>query len=561
MQTEKAQIGILRGGNPRNPFALYVTEILEIEGYSYQLVDIPEDAVDLLIVPDITLSEEQLSSVLAFAGLGGNLLCLRPNPKLHPLFGLKGDTPPYTWADRYAVLEDETRLQFHGPADLLHLAGAETVATLLPELDTVWGRHPAVVRLEEGGRRAAFTFDIARSTVLFHQGRADQASDGSNPDPDGDGMFKPNDLYINHLDPRCKHLPQADIWQDVFVRLLDWLTEKTAPLPRLWRFPDAEPALAFFNGDSDASTPRDLALGFETAERYGSKYTLYLKTDGFETLSPVEVQELNGKGHEVGLHPWLKATPTIPEFRHHLIKEYAGFQKRYGYVPATVRNHSLIIAGWVDTPAIYQEIGVRMDLNVYPARCFQSGYQSGSGLPVKYMNLRGETLDFYQQATLAADDTMLTVKCDLPAHTIDGAIQFSIRLLDLIQHRYHSVYQPCFHPIHFRTTNLKTLPWYEAMQEEVRSRKIRSVNGREWCSFNDARRSVQMQKWGKGWRLSSQQAVSGLTILWPESVRRVCRTGVSQPLQKVRFGGREANAQILMVNAEESIMLEAEWNP
>lgn len=561
MRAERAQIGVMVGANRRNPFALYATELLESAGFSYALVDLPRADLDLLVVPDIVLSDERLEAVSAFAEAGGSVLALRPAPALRSLFGLRGETPAQTLADRYARLPDGVCVQFHGPADLLESAGAETLAPLLPEIDAAGSAHPAVVRAEAGGRRAAFTFDPARSAVLFHQGRADQAGDGPNPDPDGDGMFKPNDLFVNHLDPRCKHLPQADLWLDLLTGLIDWLTEARAPVPRLWRFPDAAPAVAFFNGDSDASTPEDLALGFDTAARFGSKYTLFLKTDGFDTLSPSDAAGLRASGHEIGLHPWLHGTPTVPEFRDHLVREYDGFRQRYGYVPASVRNHSLIIAGWVDTPAIFQQIGVRMDLNVYPARRFQSGFQSGSALPTRPMTAQGERLDIYQQATLTADDTMLTDKCALPAHTIDGAIRHSVALLDALVERYHGVYQPCFHPVHFRSTRLQTLPWYEAMHDAVRSRGLPGVNGTEWSAFNDARRSVTVERDATGWRVSTRRAVRGLTLLWPTRVAKVVADGASARLTTIDAGAGDARAHVLDLTPDVPVRLEASWSP
>jgi len=558
---KSAQITVLEGAHPRNPFPMYIAEILETEGFCYRLANLPDPRADLLIVPHIELSSGQCEAIRVYAGEGGNVLGLRPPPELFSLFGLQEDGPArFTWADRYLRLRDDTVLQFHGPADLLKVAGAETLAALQSGFEDAPDDHPAVVRLEDGGRRAAFTFDLARCCVLFHQGRLDQAGDGPNPDPDGDGMFKPNDLFVNYLDPRCKLIPQADVLQDLLVELIYWLTEKASPIPRLWHFPHAQPALAFITGDSDWAPAQDLYLAFETAQSFGVPYTLYLMTENYPTLPPEGVESLQKAGHDIGLHPWHSPTPTVPQFREHLMREYEGFRERYGYLPATVRNHSCIIAGWVDTPDIYREIGLRMDLNPYSIRGFQYGYLTGTGLPVRYMDLQGRLIDFYQQSTLTSDDCMLEAKSQLPPHTVDGAIAASLKLLDDLCQKYHGVYQPCFHPVRLRSYPPPAIEWFRAMLEAIRSRRLLSLNGQEWCAFNDARRAVRIEKEGSVWKLKSPNRVSGLTLLWPEQVRTVAIDGQRYPLQRVGWGGVEAGWVKVDVSAGQDRMMEVlEW--
>ncbi len=161
------------------------------------------------------------------------------------LFGLDSEGKPYAWSDRYLRMQDGTVLQYHGPASLLNLAGAEAVASLQPEFD--WPK--SLSRGYEVQRRAAgsFAFDLTRSVVLSHQGRSDQASDGPNRNTDGDGAFRMNNLFINHLDPRCKMIPQADVLQDLFVEMIYWATERVSPIPRIWHFPHEQPAVAFMS--------------------------------------------------------------------------------------------------------------------------------------------------------------------------------------------------------------------------------------------------------------------------------------------------------------------------
>lgn len=551
-----AQIGVLAGTNSLNPFAMYITEILETEGFCYQLTDSVTDGFDLLVIPDIRLSAKQQQDIADLARAGGNILCLHPSSELSALFGLKADgMMPFALADRYLRMRDGTVLQYHGPASLLEPAGAEALAYLERDFDSAESGHPAVVVYEDGGRRAAFLFDIARSAVLFHQGRADQASNGTNCDVDGDGCFRMNNLFINHLDPRLKMIPQADVLQDLLVKMIYWLTEKASPVPRIWHFPHAQPSIAFFNGDSDALSHADMELAFGTAETYGCKYTLYLMTNDFGVLPPDELRELCRNGHDVGVHPWAGRAPDIDEFSKCLKTTHQEFASRYGYVPATVRNHFVVAPGWVDTPRVLSDVGVRMDLNPYPTRDFQCGFITGSGLPVKLMTEGGTLIDHYQQCTIHADDAMLEDKCNLPAKSIDQAIETSVQLVNDMCRRYHGVYQVCFHPIRLQSCGVPTIEWYRAILEYVRSLEIPSVNGREWCYFNDARREVAIKSDGESWRLSASHAIDGLTVLWPERVRSVIVDGSVQGLESVNWGEVKANYMVLDLERDAEVSL------
>ena len=71
-------------------------------------------------------------------------------------------------------------LQFHGTADMYaEFGGRERVLAWIAGRD--WALpYPAIVTGSYGaGRFAVFTYDLATSTVLFHQGRRDQASTGA----------------------------------------------------------------------------------------------------------------------------------------------------------------------------------------------------------------------------------------------------------------------------------------------------------------------------------------------------------------------------------------------
>ncbi|MBI3922786.1 MAG: hypothetical protein HY318_15305 [Armatimonadetes bacterium] len=539
--SDKAQIGILRG-QPRNPFAFYVSEILAEEGFTYQWVE-KDFGGDVLILPSLWHTPEFVRDWVA---AGRNLLALRPPPDLLPLFGLRSEMPrPFTWSDRYLRRGEGKVLQYHGPADLLETAGCESVASLQPAYGEAPSSHPAVVRVEEGARRVAYTFDLAQSTVLFRQGRSDQASTGTNPDPDGDGVFRPGDFFVNFLDPRLKGIPQADLHIDLFLELIDWLAEKGTPIPRVWRFPFGQPCVAVLNGDSDGCAPGGLHLAFDLAEEHGARYSLYLMKEQFDSLSSKEVSDLKGRGHDVGLHPWHGSQPTVEEMRLGLLRDYSTFQDHYGYVPTNTRHHSVVTAGWTETQETLAQIGVRLDLNFCPGRGFQWGFINGSARSMRMSRADGTILDLYQHSTLTTDDGILTDKTGLPALSVDDAILLSERLIAQLHDDWQGVYLPYFHPIYFEENVPFTKAWYEAVLLSLRERGIPGLTGEAWVQFNDTRRRVSLHRHGEGWGVETPEGAQGLTLLLPERCREVTVDGQAQPLKAVNWGGTKGKCLVL----------------
>ena len=170
------------------------------------------------------------------------------------------------------VLADTDRirrlLQRNEPgAEVLAQGDAAAVALWLAPFLGQPSSFPAVVATAHGdGRAVIYTFDLAASTVRFHQGRPEQASTGAYPDYDSDGMYKANDLFVGCLDERLLDLPQADLHQDLFVRALEWLAPH--PLPRIWHFPGDAPAAALFDGDSDGMSRAQYEAAIAVADRH-----------------------------------------------------------------------------------------------------------------------------------------------------------------------------------------------------------------------------------------------------------------------------------------------------
>jgi hypothetical protein len=94
----------------------------------------------------------------------------------------------------------------------------------------------------------------------------------------------------------------------------------------------------------------------------------------------------------------------------------------------------------------------------------------------------------------------------------------------------------------------------------VRARNLRSVNGREWCDFNDARRTAQLERREADWQLRAERPIQGLTLLWPERVQGVCVNGQPCALQRVAWGGVAAKAMTVDVDPSKVLTLAARTN-
>jgi len=585
-----APVAVVLGPRAAHPFAGYVTEILDVEGFPWHRVfhergsgdadgnggnygGAPLEAREWTRAPVVVLgyvdaSPELVEAVLRYVYAGGGLLVLRPSPALAAGLGLRD-----TGADlisRYVEIHgsgplgagmDVPALQFHGRADLLVACGdGVQVAAHLAVCAGQPLPNPAVAFGRLGrGRWAAFTYDLAGSTVLFHQGRQDQASAGPVADADGDGKYAPNDLFVNHLDPALCRIPQADLHQDLFVRSLQWVAPPGPPLPRLWHFPHSARATAFFRGDGDRMTREDFDRTIAAADRHGVPFTTYLMLQDHAVVTPERADELRRNGHDFAQHAYTGRLPSPDEMRACLRDELAAFAHRYGETSVTYRGHSNVWVGWSEMARYLSENGVRLDTTFIPERFFAAGYLNGSGLPVRFVDGDGAIIDLYEQATLHTEPSLLTDKCFRAPLSVEEALAETIALADGAIDRYHTVYQPNFHPVYTRPGARSVLPWIEGLMAHCRARGFHFTNGRDWVRFNDARRSVTLDSLMfdphtgvQDFQLTAAVDVEGLTLALPCERDGLLLTGAS-------IDGESVAVDALPLEGQKHVLLSAKY--
>ncbi|MFA6470537.1 MAG: hypothetical protein WCU00_00740 [Candidatus Latescibacterota bacterium] len=508
---------ITDSGSP-NVFHKYITEILDAEGVlCYETVDMQQSPVtlellkkyEIVLLSDTSpLTVENAASLTSYVKNGGSLIGLSPDPRLATVFGIT-DMGTIT-EEKYIKIDlaapvgkgttDET-IQFHGEAENYRVNGASVIAYIYSDSSTPT-TFPAVTLNQFGkGHAVCFTYDLAKSTVLFHQGQYKYRSDGDNEDPDGDVIYRLNDLVFKYLDHSKTNIPQADVQQDVLVNAINYLARFNKPLPRLWYYPDKAMSVAWITGDGDDATKKDILAYARKTREYGGYYTLF---EGAGNEFDDELDNLLlAEGHSTAKHVNLGCRkPSLRGAEQEIKREIQAFIAEYGHQPLTDREHCLNWVGWTEHAKYLAANGVRInsDATSFIVNDGDKAYLNASGLPMKYIDEKGNLIDLYQQSTTFYEKVDPTV--------VDESLQ-----------NYHSVLTYSFHPVYSSTR----LSLVESAASNAKSKGIPMVSGDSWAKFVDARRDMKFQRVslagaGNGLSFDIQQGsrpIKDATILIP----------------------------------------------
>lgn len=539
MRRSTRPVLLLLAPNDQHPFDSYLEEILLIEGYNcYEkrclgpgdtVADM--DSFSLVLISSGAASRLEPETVLEYARKGGRAIVLKPPREWAPLLGLAPAAAMYSVArDAYLQINTKHPWLGHFPAADLQVPGEAHVyaAQSAEPLAFVAGQrgrssiYPAVALHREGdGAVVIYTYDLAEAVVLLHQGRPERSSTGGDPDANRDGKFTGDDAFDGLRDFELRHVPQADVHQDLLVRVLRGLLSDVTPMPRLWHFPDAAPSLLFIDGDGDSMVWEDLEWVVREMAETGAKYTLYMMTPQIEDFDPDKIAALRRQGHEFGVHPWVSAQPDVATWRQCIADIVGLFRGKFGFQPRSLRAHCCIFPGWDENPKLLAEHGLRLETSFAGGYRFVSGYLNGSALAVKFISREGSVLDCYEHNTVQTEDGSCTPKCLLPPMSEEEALQLGLTLLADCVQRWHGVFHPYFHPISLAgRTSVECQLWFRQILRAAHDHGLPSVNASEWLDFNDARRAVKMEavQWdgaALSFQLQTPVAVRGLTLVLP----------------------------------------------
>ncbi len=432
----------------QNGFSQYYPEILRAEGLNeFSVLDVAQldgaclERYGIVLVGDLSLSRQEKSRLEKYVRRGGTLISMHPDRSLARSLGLAASNEELKEAylridplSQYGAGLVHEPIQFHGPANIYKIRSGLTVATLYTRA-TEPSPYPAVTVVKVGrGSAVVFAYDLARSVVYTRQGNpawSGQERDGLPP-------VRPDDLFYGNkvgdpqpdwVDPQKIAIPQADEQQRLLANLILLLQANNMPLPRFWYLPRGAKAAIVMTGDDHGGGGT-----FGRLQSYLARDPPHCSADDWQCISatayifdgsiPVQrATTLVDEGFEIGLHlstdcrNWTASgggDPARGELDAIYQQQLAAFAATYPRLPppATVRTHCITWSDYDTQPQVELRHGIRLDTNYYfwPPKWVHNhpGLFTGSGMPMRFANVRGVPIDVYQAATQLTDESQQT---------------------------------------------------------------------------------------------------------------------------------------------------------
>ena len=421
-----------------NEFGTYTGELLKAEGFNEFIIDsLTSQKVtasylkqfDLIILAESKVSFAAKEMLSEFVKKGGNLIAFRPDPSIAELFGIT--TAGGNVGERYIVIDTtgdmgmsltNKPIQFHGTADIYSVNGGKSIATLFSDKLSK-DLHPAVVSNNYGkGHTVAFSYNLPKSIVYTRQGNPMFAGIEKDGIPGLRGM----DLFTDGwMDTTNSTINQADEQMVLLSHCIEKMNTYTKPLPRLWYFPDTLKCLVTLTNDGEYKNETDFEPQFRDVDSMGAKMSIYII--GVDKVSRAWVDKWTAKGFEISGHPDDTHEAANPDWNNmdsvlnSKKNEIAG---KYGLPIRTNVNHWFVWCGKDEegkpdfaAQAKLEEInGIELDINYahYDIKSNQGdhflgpngtnqGNFTGSGLPMKFADVKGGIINVYQHLNAVYD--------------------------------------------------------------------------------------------------------------------------------------------------------------
>jgi hypothetical protein len=488
------------------------------------------------------LSGAQVSMLSGYVSNGGNLIAMRPDKQLATLLGLTDAAS--TLSNGYLLVNTASApgagivgetIQFHSVADRYTLNIATVVATLYATAATATS-NPAVTVATvgtNGGHAAAFTFDLARSIVYTRQGNpawSGQERDGPQPLPTSPPLIRSDDLFFgaaagdpqpDWVDLTKVAIPQADEQQRLLANLIEYLNRARKPLPRFWYLPRGLKAALVMTGDDHGNGGtvgrfdqyKSLSQTGCSVADWGcvrSTSYIYNGTPGMGDAASFAYEQ---DGFEVALHITSDCANWTPaSLESNYATQLATFHSQLPSVPlpTTNRTHCIAWSDYVTQPKVALAHGIRFDTNYYyfPQAWIQDrpGVFTGSGMPMRFADLDGSTIDVYQATTQMTDESGQTYP-----FTADTLFDRALGPLG-----YYGVFTANMH------TDAPTEQPSDASVASALARGVPIVSARQMLTWLDGRNGSSFGSiaWNSGtltFTIAPAAGANGLTALVPTS--------------------------------------------
>ena len=471
----KPTLLVLTNERATNRFGPYLPEILKAEGFgAIPAMDVANPGLanlapySTVLLAEGPLTVPQTTTLAEYVSNGGCLVSMRPGPELASVLGVAFE--PRSSDYGYIRIDEQQApllgvesfdLQFHGPCDAYRLAGAEPVAWLCQSRGHK-SPHPAITVNRYGrGLAATWAFDLALNIAYTRQGNPEYA----NQERDGLDDLAAVDMFVGWVDLELMPIPQADLHQRLLVSLMASCQQRRGlgPLPRLWYLPADGDCLLIVTSDAHRCPGALVEDFFARVERRGGHATVYYMATPIPMAAPLvagrdakrrlvnlpvigglipnrsaptpsQVAEWRARGHEFGIHP------VVDEGVAAGYEQYTRYYEDSGYGPKspTVRTHSVLWSGWVETARVQASAGLRMNFDYYHfSPMFRDehdkwwyGYFTGSGQPMRCVDARGELIGVYQQLTELVDEHILGLWWSGPSLSGEQAVGIARELID-----------------------------------------------------------------------------------------------------------------------------------
>lgn len=587
-----------------NPFGPYLGEILHTEGLNlFHFSDIKTIAQEslqqyaLVLLAEGPLEANQIEILTAYVVEGGCLVAMRPGPGLASLLGVKPEES--ITAEGYIQINQNQpiglglateTLQFHGQASHYRPVEAEVIAWLYRDIVTPTGLPAVTVRRLGQGYAAMWAFDLARSVAYTRQGNPMLVGQ----ERDGAEGIRAQETFFGWIDLNRMSIPQADEQTRLLSQLITQLVSDKLPLPRLWYFPNASPAMLIATGDSHANPVVNIEAVLPLVESYdGAMSILYtprprsenplrrtaglavqqvknwldpFPTDPEELPTPAQVEQWRARGHEFSLHPYVEEGVAAG------YQAYVAAFEAEGYtLPASksVRTHRVLWDGWVETAKVQASYGFGLNFDFYQMGSllrtedgqWARGYFTGSGRPMKMVDEMGQIIDVYQLLTELIDEQLLKdVNSGYEGLDSQAAIDVSRQMIDNAI-KYHTALVTQFHLDFYHPTSpvrAEVEAWAKGTLAYAAERGLPIWNGARFLDFVRCRDQTQLHHlaWDQVARrltfelLAPNSGDFELTILVPA----MSPIGVAEPESKT-----ELSRQALATN--EVSRLEVDGRP
>ena len=505
-----------------NKFGVYLGEILRAEGLNAfdqtELSSVTGAQLaqyDLAILAETPLSGAQASMLTGYVSGGGALLAMRPDVQIASIFGLGGaggtlsngylkilTSAIFNGAAPGAGLTTTT-LQIHGSADRYASVSGMAIAQLHSDAGTSTS-YPAVVAANYGsGQASAFTYDLASNVAYTRQGNPANA-DLNADEYLGDWYVRTVDLFqtvgggLPWVDRDRIPVPQADVQQRLFARLVEQLISRTHPMPRLWYFPGSAKTMLIFTSDAHWNSHDDYVKLIADMNAHGATTTTYLEIarNPWDWPSDGDLILWESQGHTFGIHPEKSDGSILAAAFDSVDTWFDGYYS----VPrsSTVRIHRLEWEGWTSAADVEAAHGLAMDFSFYhwgrwlqkPDGTWPHGYITGSGLPMKFVRSDGTLTTVYQQLTELADDQLFADHGGFEGLTGTQAVALSQSLIDASLAGYYSALTDIHH-VDIYSSSRDGQTWLVGAADYARSKEVPIWNGDEWLSFTAARHDAR----------------------------------------------------------------------